>query len=261
MKYAILIILGIVLSLVATAGVSAGVKPLMDQMLNQIFILKPFLVSEEKFADQKNSKAIQRALQNMADISVKIAHEDSITKSGFQMPAKVLTAQLRESELIFSAGNKNYSLWMVKSTLGVCISCHTQLPAVSTRFTTLNNLKVLRNPFEEAEFLFTIRNFDEAMPLYQNALKGYPQNAVTVDSLEKIVYRQLYYYVRVARDFKALVKTLDANLINSNLSASQRQKIQSLKVAAGEFDGAQYPRFKTTEGAQLRSFVETNLKA
>ncbi|MBC7372216.1 MAG: hypothetical protein H7326_11660, partial [Bdellovibrionaceae bacterium] len=45
------------------------------------------------------------------------------------------------------------------------------------------------------------------------------------------------------------------------LSASQRQKIQSLKVAAGEFDGAQYPRFKTTEGAQLRSFVETNLKA
>ena len=242
------------------SGAYADVKADMDRMLSEIFTLKPYMVSDEKYRDPKNAPVILKSLQRMSEIAVQINHEDKIKKTGFQAPAKVLGQQLKEAQIIFEAGNKDYSLWMLKSTLGVCMSCHTQLPSVSTRFNTLNKTKLLVDSFEEAEFLFTIRNFKEAMPLYLTALKEYPQGKVTIDSLEKIIYRQLYYYIRVERDFKALAKTLEEDLQNKKLPTHQRAKISELIKASKEMSADKFPEFSANQTAELRTYVETNLR-
>jgi tetratricopeptide (TPR) repeat protein len=237
------------------------VKPFMDQMFNQIFILKPFIVSEAAFKDPKNFETIDKALVNMVEASRKINHDEKIQRSGFQISAKVLTQQLNETEMVFKVGNKDYSMWMLKSTLGVCMNCHTQLPSVSTHLTTLNQAHILSNPFEEAEFLFVIRNFDEAMKLYRGALNGYPKNVVSVDSLEKAIYRQLFYYVRVKRDFPELIKVLDEDLKNAQLPRNLQKKLEGLKAAAVSMKTEPYPVFTGTQEGELRKHVEGKLQA
>ncbi|MBS1970361.1 MAG: hypothetical protein JSU04_08635 [Bdellovibrionales bacterium] len=252
-------LLGLLLGSLTVVAV-AEVKPLMNQMFNEIFTLKPFIVSETAFSDPKNAPAIDKSLKHMIEVSKSINHETQIKRSGFEISGKVLSQQLKEVDQVFLAGNKDYSLWMLKSTLSVCMNCHTQLPAMSTHLTTLNQGHILTNPFEEAEFLFVIRNFDEAMKLYQKALDGYPANQVTVDSLEKTVTRQLFYFVRVRRSMDDLAKALEGDLKNSKLPKSLHEKIEGLKSAALKMKKEKYPEFSAKEEADVRKYVESNLK-
>lgn len=238
----------------------AEVKVFMDQMLEQVFRLKPYLVSEESFKDPKNSQKISESLTAMAALSKKINHEKMITKTGYQISANVLNQQLKDVEDVFKTGNKSYALWSLRSTLGVCMSCHTQVPAVSTRFSTLNESRVLTNPFEEAEFLFVIRNFEEALKLYEKAVTGYPKNNVVLPDVEKALQRQLYYYVRVARDFKSLAGTLKKDKANSQLPKMTRERLQNLLSAVEAMKDEGYPQFTDDKKAELKAYVEKGLK-
>lgn len=238
----------------------AEVKPFMDRMLAEIFSLKPYLVSEESFKDPKNAQKIDESLTKMVEISKKINHEGKIKSTGFSVPSQVLEQQLLETEQVFAKGNKSYALWMLKSTLGVCMSCHTQLPAVSTKFSTLNKSHVLTNPFDEAEFLFVIRNFDEAMPLYAQAIKDYPKNVVTPENLEKALYRQLFYFVRVKRDFKSLVAALEQDQANANLPKHLSNKIKNFVTAAKKMQKESFPSFAVGQDDEVRKYAESALK-
>jgi len=238
----------------------AEVKVFMDQMLEQVFRLKPYLVSEESFKDPKNSQKISESLTAMAALSKKINHEKMITKTGYQISANVLNQQLKDVEEVFKTGNKSYALWSLRSTLGVCMSCHTQVPAVSTRFSTLNESRVLTNPFEEAEFLFVIRNFAEALKLYEKSVTGYPKNNVVLADVEKTIQRQLYYYVRVARDFKSLAGTLKNDKANTQLPKKTRERLQNLLSAVEAMKEEGYPQFTDDKKAELKTYVEKGLK-
>jgi len=238
----------------------AEVKVFMDQMLNEIFTLKPFIVSSESFMDPKNDKTIKDSLNKMISISKKIHHEGKIKNTGFMVPSQVLESQLEQTGEIFKSGSKPYALWMLKSTLGACMSCHTQLPAVSTRFSTLNQSHVLTNPFDEAEFLFVIRNFDEALPLYSKSLKGYPKNQVSIENLEKALYRQLFYYVRVKRDFASLVTTLQDDQTNRDLPKHLQAKIKEFAKVAQSMKKDTYPAFAAGKDEEVRKYAETALK-
>lgn len=251
-------------TILATIGFSvftfAEVKPLMNQMFNEIFNLKPYIVSETAFNDPKNAEKIGNSLKHMIEISKNVNHEMKIKRSGFEISGKVLNQQLRETEMVFRAGNKDYALWMLKSTMSVCMNCHTQVPSVSTHFTTLNQGHILTNPFEEAEFLFIIRNFDEAMNLYAQAMQGYPKNVVPVNNLEKTLSRQLFYYVRVRRNMVDLAKVLETNLKNKDLPKGLRTKMEGLKAAALKMKADSYPTFTSAQENELRKYVEETLK-
>ena len=111
----------------------AEVRDIMDQLMEQVFVLKPLIASESSFNDPANAPQISDALRNMVALSRQVNHEERIRKTGFQVSGAILTQQLEEVETVFDMGNKDYALVSLKSTLGVCMSCHTQLPAVSTQ--------------------------------------------------------------------------------------------------------------------------------
>lgn len=246
----LLLLMGVV------AATRSEVKVYMDQMLEQIFVLKPFIASDASFEDPDNSAQISAALTRMAQLSAKIKHEERISKSGFEVSGAVLQQQLEEVVTVFDKGNKEYALWTLRSTLGVCMSCHTQLPAVSTRFTAMNEDQVLANPFEEAEFLFVIRNFDAAMPLYNKAITGYPGDEVDISDVEQAIYRQLYYYLRVARDPLGLAATLKDGAANTQLPARLREQMERLQAAAMSAQDQDYPQFTQNQTAELQQYVE-----
>lgn len=248
--FLLLLLMGVV------ATTRSDVKAYMDQMLEQIFVLKPFIASDTSFEDPDNSAQISAALTQMAQLSGKIKHEEMINKSGFAVSGAALQQQLDEVVNVFDNGNKEYALWTLRSTLSVCMACHTQLPAVSTRFTAMNADQVLANPFEEAEFLFVIRNFDAAMPLYSKAIVGYPGDGVDVSDLEQAIYRQLYYYLRVARDPQGLAAALQEGAGNTQLPARLREQMEHLRAAALSAQDRVYPQFTQDQTAELRQYVE-----
>lgn len=238
----------------------AEVKPYMDQMLQQIFILKPFIVSDVEYRDPKNFEKIDTALKNMVQLSEKINHEGKILKGGFSVSGKALKEQLTEAELVYRIGNKDYSLWMLRSTLSTCMSCHTQLPSTSTKFDFSNKDHFLAKSFDEAEFLFIVRNFDKALPLYESVLNDFPKNNAAADSLEKALARKTYYYVRVKRDIAGLISSLKTNQKNKELPPYVAKKIKGLQKAAEKIKGEAYPQFTEAQSGELRKYVESNLK-
>lgn len=237
----------------------ADVKDIMDQLMEQVFVLKPLIVSESSFNDPANAPEISDALRNMVALSKQVNHEERIKKTGFQVSGAILTQQLEEVETVFEIGNKNYALASLKSTLGVCMSCHTQLPAVSTQFTSANQTRVLANPFEEAEFLFLIRNFDASMKLYGEVIQGYPLIQVHPHDLEISLYREIYYYVRVARDMESLSIALRSNSENQQLPKRLLNQIKGFVAAVDSVKDEKYPYFTDVQGADLRSYAQAQL--
>lgn len=253
-------LVSILLSISLSSVAQADVKNYMDQMLQEIHILKPYIVSESEYKDPKNFAQIDESLKRMVSLSENISHEGKIRNSAFGISSEVLTEQLKESELVYRVGNKGYSLWMLRSTLSVCMSCHTQLPSASTRFDFSNKEHQLTRPFDEAEFLFIVRNFEKAMSLYQQVIAEYPKNGVNPESLKKAIARELYYYVRVKRDIPGLIKVLNANLKNKQLPQSAKDRLSGLKNAAQEAKSEGYPEFKADQQAELKNYAETQLK-
>ncbi|KHD88373.1 MAG: hypothetical protein OM95_09565 [Bdellovibrio sp. ArHS] len=236
------------------------VKPYMDQMLKEIFVLKPYIVSDVEYRDPKNFEKIDESLKNMVSLSEKISHEGKIKKSGFAISSNALNQQLKEAELIYRVGNKDYSLWMLRSTLSVCMSCHTQLPATSTKFEFFNKEHALTKPYDEAEFLFIVRNFDKAVPLYDEVIADYPGNGVPFENVEKAVARKVYYFVRVKRDLPGLIKSLEKNQKNKQLPELLKKKIAGFKKAAEKMKKEGYAEFNADQQAELKKYVETELK-
>lgn len=250
----------IVLSLALSWTAHAEVKPQMDLMLKEIFTLKPYIVNDVEYRDPKNADTIGSSLKKMVELSEKISHEGKIKKTGFAISSKALNEQLREAELVYRIGNKDYSLWMLRSTLSVCMSCHTQLPASSTQFETFNKDKFLTKPFDEAEFLFIVRNFDKAIPLYDQVIDGYPGNNLSQENLEKAIARKVYYYVRVKRDFAGLSANLEKNHKNKNLPRLVANRIKALRQSADKLSKESYPEFTDAQQADLKNYAEKELK-
>ena len=231
----------------------------MDQLMEQVFVLKPLIASESSFNDPANAPQISDSLRNMVALSRQVNHEARIRKTGFQVSAAILTQQLEEVETIFEKGNKDYALVSLKSTLGVCMSCHTQLPSVSTQFTAANQTRSLADPFEEAEFLFLIRNFDAAMALYGELIQGYPLNQVQPQDLEIALYREIYYYVRVARDMQGLSIALRSNSENQQLPERLQTQIKDFIATVDTVKKEKYPYFTNAQSAELRSYAQAQL--
>ncbi len=61
----------------------AEVKAVMDQLLQQIFILKPFIASETSFGDPANSAQISDALKKMVALSKQVNHEEQDQQDRF----------------------------------------------------------------------------------------------------------------------------------------------------------------------------------
>jgi len=241
------------------ASPHAEVKDVMDQLMEQVFVLKPLIASESSFSNPANADQISGALATMVALSRQVNHDKRINSTGFQVPGELLTQQLEEVESVFHKGNKDYALASLRSTLGVCMSCHTQLPAVSTQFTSMNEARVLDDPFAEAEFLFLIRNFDTAMHLYGELIRGYPSNRVAQGDLEIAVYRQIYYYVRVARDLAGLSLALRSDSENQQLPEWLQQQIDGFITAVNATPARDYPHFTEAQEKDLRQYAEMQL--
>ncbi|MEN0059452.1 MAG: hypothetical protein AAGB31_11505, partial [Bdellovibrio sp.] len=116
------------------------------------------------------------------------------------------------------------------------------------------------NAFDEAEFLYVIRNFDKAMEFYTKAIAEFPANKLTIDRVEKAVFRKVFYFTRVKRDMKGLSESLNADLRNKQIPKAVYEMISSYKAAAQSLAGEKKAGGLPQKEEALRQYVQKTLK-
>lgn len=235
-------------------------KAVMRDFLNHMMELKKYINSEEKFLKPENDAEIRKNLKGLADTAKDAVHDPQLKKVGYSVSREVLEEHFKEAERIYRLGNKRYARWMLNSALGICVSCHTQLPSQSR--TWVNDLELGQNfasDFDQAEFYFATRAFDKASNLFHKIITGYPANKVKTEDLETALERQLAYYARVKRSPTLGLERFEQYQKLSKAPEYLEKNIRAWAALFREWkkENPLDPRFATEE--QIQAYAEKSL--
>ena len=236
------------------AGVaSAEVKPVMQQFYALTNKMRPYLINKSEFMDSKNEAEIAKALSDFVENTKQLKNEKMAQSNDMKFRTKLLSEGLDEAEKSFKNGFKDYSFWALKASLNNCFSCHTQKSLGGTGYSFGDDSKT--DIYSKAEFLFIVRNYAEATPLFEEILTKYPKNGVSVENLESSAQKLLFYAVRVSRDDSKTIKSFEKILKNSQLPASLRNDILAWKKYLNLRKYRIAEDMKITTPAQLEDFM------
>ncbi len=234
-------------------------KELMGKFLSQMETLKPYMVSEEKFTDSKNFIEIDSHLKELALLSKKAVHDPKLRLAGYRVPRKIFENHIIEMERVFRVGNKQYARWMLNSTLSICMSCHTQIPTVSRGLKDFEKLDTLTSSFDQAEFLFATRAFDQAKDSYEKMILNYPAGNIKTEQVETALERVIAYYARLQRDPGGAVQALEQYQKNSKLPTFLKDDITAWLQVFKDWKKEPVLDANLLTGPQVVLFAKKNL--
>ena len=205
----------------------AEVKPIMQQFYSLTNKMRPFLINKADFMDSKNEKEISQALSEFVENTKKLKKDKMAQDDDMKFRVQLLGEGLDMAEKSYKDGFKDYSFWVLKASLNNCFSCHTQKSLAGTDYTF--NKDSQYDIYSKAEFLFIVRNYSEAMPLFEEILVNYPKNKVSVENLESTAQKMLFYLMRVSYDDLKSIKLFEKILKNENLPVGLRSDFVAWK--------------------------------
>jgi hypothetical protein len=141
----------------------------------------------------------------------------------------------------------------------MCAACHMQAPKISN-FTAYRFIEKAADEasFNNAEFMFIVRRYDEALASFDKLIRGFPKTAITSDQLDLAAQRKIAIFARVFRNPKNAIASFKTDLLNTNLPTQTRRNIESWVSALEKWklDTANPDKMNTEE---LVTYVENNL--
>ena len=215
--------------LFAGAPALASVNQVMRAMHSEINQLAPYLFSEKKFLDEKNTKTIQEHLQKLA-LNADLPGHESLFKENpaANVTLKVLTAQLKTASKVFSDNKKSFARFMLQASTQTCITCHTSGFDNKGFFVDEKDkiLSSFSNEFERAEYFMTTRRFSEAQKLFESVINKFPDNKVTVFDVEDAMKYLAIYYTKISPAPKKGAELFIKWSTQSKLPESARESAQ-----------------------------------
>lgn len=146
-------------------------KALMADASSDISTLIPLAYDDEAFRIEKNQQQIQEYLNNLEAIFTQKAERLGNQSDTAWISLKVLQGHLSETANLYQAGYFAMSQYLLTSTPAICATCHLQDSAHSTIKSQLTHNQ-FANDYSFAEYLFTIRQYDEAEAFYKSHLQS-----------------------------------------------------------------------------------------
>lgn len=234
-------------------------KTSMAEFLDQFMALKKYLISDEEFQDSKNSEDISMHLNDLVKAVKKTAHDPQLNQENFKFSRQTLEDHVTETERVFRLGNKAYARWMTNSTLGICMSCHTQMPTSGRNFSVFMKSDYITSEFDRAEFMFATKNFEGASQMYQKLISDYPKSNLSPDRLEKSVRRELAYQIRIKRDFNAANSLVESFKKNNDLPLFLKTNLKEWGEQLTQWKNKKLPVASEVSSEQLAKFAEQSL--
>lgn len=201
------------------------VKEIMQDLLSVTNKIYPYIVTEAKYTNKANEAHIKPLLTEFKQKAQALKSSQFTQSDDMKFRAGQLFDIVSEAESSFSGGFKNYSYWALRSSYNNCYSCHTDksLPATAIKADVMKGA----TDFENAEYLYLVRNYDEAIPLYIKLIKNYPRNKISEVQLQEMIKKVFYYYVRIEQDDTKAIKSLDEILISRRLPENIRKQLST----------------------------------
>lgn len=209
--------------------VDGKLKSLMHTFYTQIVNLRPYLVSEERMKDPKAVKEIDLALSEMIKKIQAPTPKTIDSTPSFRITYDLIGSHLEETKEVLSRGELEYTRMRLNATTNFCIHCHSQIPEKSKGMLGISGLEsdLAAPTMENAEFLFIIRRFDQALARYDAMARLFPKSAVSSDQLHQLYHRKLAIFARVYRDPQKAVDNFIADLKNPALPKDIQKNIKA----------------------------------
>ncbi len=238
-----------------------SVKPTMHHIFTNMQKLLPYMVDEEKFTDPKNNKVIGDLLRSSAKITKDAKHSKVLESPGMKVSRDVLEDHFAEIDSVFRVGNKSFARWQLNSTVAICMSCHTQAPSSSKNWDLADLTRGPANSFSKAELLFMGRDFDSALKIYSEIVKGFPTNKTKIQDVEKALERKVVIFSRVKRDFTGGIKSLEDDIKSNKKLPGYLVKNINAWIALFRIQLRNgFPNPAKSNDAEIKKYVERELK-
>ncbi len=216
----------IFLGIIAHAEVKPEVRPQMQQFFLLTQEIHGYLVNKAEYLDAKNEENIRKTLGSFVKSAEEFKKSKMSQSEDMKFQAQQISESLREAEESFKEGSKDYSFWALKSALNNCYNCHTQKSLSETDYKFEGKQG---SELTQADYLFLVRNYSEAIPLYKKLVLEFPKNKITSEQMTELLEKYLYFLVRVQRDDSKSSQMLTDLLKNKKLLAADQKKISAWK--------------------------------
>jgi len=200
--------------LLVSAVANAEIRPEMQKFYGLVEKMQKYTFDKNEYMKKSNEAEIAEALKQFNETVLKIKADKMSDANDMKFRLQILNEGLEEAYTAFKESSKDYSYWALKSSLNQCFSCHTQKSLGGTNYKFPVSQK--KSDFLKAEYLYLVRNYDEAIPLFEAVVSKYPK-ASTLEEAETAVQKILFYFVRVKKDEVATLKEVDHFLQNKQL--------------------------------------------
>lgn len=206
------------------------VRPQMQEFFGLTQQIHGFLIDKAEYLNEKNDEKIRKTLVDFAKSAEEFKKSKMSQSEDMKFQAQQISESLKEAEETFRNGFKDYSFWVLKSALNNCYNCHTQknLPSTTYKFDGAQG-----NELVQADYLFLVRNYPEALPIYKKLVLGYPKNKITSEQITQILEKYLYYLVRVQHDDVKSSQLFDELSKNKKLPQADLKNMKAWKNYLG----------------------------
>lgn len=210
----------------------AGPVLQMNNAFNSLMELMPFIMNEQSFKEKQNENIIKTNIKDLSS-AFKLAGHDTLIKHDLFAPSyKLLSENISETDRAFDSGKKDYSYWMLKETVTLCMDCHSRLPAGVTSSFQNGELSIdakkIRDPYQLGLSYMIVRRFVDAKENFTRSI----QDKIIKKETEGIIpaFQQiLMIETKIKKDPDTMISIIDDYLSKKNLPHSTSAELESWK--------------------------------
>ncbi len=203
-----------------TSTEASSPRPTMRRVFEEMKMLIPASLDEERWADPEQREQILASLERLERAASALANHGREKEVGFEALSINLSNDLREVLGHYRTGEVDTARFFLTGSLQTCVACHVRLPS-EIRFPLADELLSQMDgldPREKAWLYVTVRRFDSALETWESILRDPSQSPSQLDASGVLV------------DYLNLIlrTQADAPRARKNLQTFARRKDQSL---------------------------------
>jgi hypothetical protein len=247
------------------SSINAYATPLlqMNKAFHSITELGPYLTNETDFQNEKNKKIIQKNLKEL-DSAFQVAGHDHLIKHDLFAPSyELISSNIKESTLSFEKDKKDYSYWILKETLTLCMDCHTRLPMSVTSSFQNGELTIdpnkIKDPYDLGVAYLIVRRFIDAKDNFTRSI----QDRIIKKETAKLLlpFQQiLMIEVKVKKDPNSMISIIDDYLSKKHLPPTVENELKLWKSRLDIWKNEKAITHQINNEKDLKQFIKRRLE-
>lgn len=218
-------------------------RPTMREVFDQMKVLIPLSLDEDRWSDPASQPRIRAALDRLESATSALESHGRQREAGFNELALNLERDLREVSENYRTGAFEEARFFLTGSLQSCVSCHVRLPS-SRSFPFADQLVdqveiQSLDPRERAWLYVTVRRFDSALSAWEGMITDPKVNPAELDA-SGVLVDYLNVVLRVRTDLPRARKTLATLAARKDVPVYLAERLASWRTALDALDPASF---------------------